>query len=234
MGDLFIGAYWGPRQESVGQCADRLMVCFELLRDCDEVLSRWFEKGKSPREALGQPVDLLSHEKTLQLLESGRRKRELDRTTIEDLGYRVSLWNGQASTKSANVSICCGIHAENPHLLNSVVFDLPEDLTGLPDRDQCMKILRIFVDTWEPDWAGVISRASRNARPCNPALPFVDWMFYINRVGFDRGKLPAAATAFEIERKGTVVVVQDRPINPASQIDLANVNAVARMFGFND
>lgn len=231
MNDLYIGAYWGPRQESVGQCADRLMACLERLRGCDEVFSQWFEKGKSRRNALSLPCDLQSQEKTMQLLDSGRSKRDFDRTTIEDLGFRVSLWNGQASTRSASISISCGIYNENPHLHNSVVITLPEDLGGLSDKDRCVKVLKVVADTWEPNWAGVISETSREARHHKPGTPFVDWMFYINRIGIDRAKLPAAATACEIDGKGTVVIVQDSPIDPASQSDLANANAVGSMFG---
>ena len=231
MSDLYIGAYWGPRQESVGQCADRLMACLERLRDCDEFFSQWFEKGKSRRDALALPFDLRSKEKTLQLLESGRSKRDVDRTTIEDLGFRIDLWNGKASTRAAAISVRCGLYAENPHLRNSVVIDLPEDLGGLADKDHCAQVLKCVAETWEPDWAGVISRTSRNARSFNPALPFVDWMFYINRLGIDRAKLPDSATAFEVDGKGTLVIVQDRPIDPVNRADLSNANAVAGLFG---
>lgn len=226
MSDLYIGAYWGPRQESVGQCADRLMACLDRLRDCDEVFSQWFEKGKSRRDALALPIDLRSQEKTLQLLESGRSKRDLDRTTIDDLGFRVNLWNGQASTQSATISISCGIYAENPHLRNSVVLDLPEDLGGLADKDHCVQVLKCVAETWEPDWAGVISRTSRNARSFNPALPFVDWMVYVNQIGIVPAGLPARATKMELTGKGTVVIVQDHPIDPSNPADLSNVNAV--------
>jgi hypothetical protein len=231
MNDLYIGAYWGPRQESVGQCADRLIACLERLRDCDEVFSQWFEKGRSRKDALKKLMDFHTKANLFRILEAGRTRRDLDRAVIDDLGFHVGLWNGGAETRSASISISCGIYAENPHLRNSVVITLPEDLGGLSDKDRCVKVLKVVADTWEPDWAGVISETSRNARSFSPALPFVDWMFYINRIGIDRAKLPTAATACEVEGKGTVVIVQDRPIDPASQPDLANAKAVGTMFG---
>jgi hypothetical protein len=227
MSDLYIGAYWGPRQESVGQCSERLIACLERLRDCDEVFSQWFEKGKSQRGALALPFDSRSQEKTLQLLESGRSKRDVDRSTIEDLGFRVSLWNGQASTRSAMISIICGIYTANPHLRNSVVLDLPEDLGGFADKVHCVQVLKCIAQTWEPDWAGVISRKSRNSRSFNPELPFVDWMVYVNQIGIVPVGLPATATKMELAGKGTVVIVQDHPIDPSNPDDLSNVSAVS-------
>ena len=80
--NLYIGAYWGSRQESVGQCADRLMACLLGLRDCDEVFANWFEKGKSRKTVFALTFDYLAKEKRLQLLLSGRNKRDLDRTIM--------------------------------------------------------------------------------------------------------------------------------------------------------
>jgi hypothetical protein len=231
MNDLYLGAYWGPRQESIGQCADRLAAFLEGLCDCDDAFAQWYEKGKSRKSALRKPFNFRANKNVLNILESGRHCRDLDRSVMDDLGFHVGLWNGGTETHSVSISISCGLYCPNPHLRNSVVITLPEDLGGLADKDRCVRVLKIVADTWEPDWAGVISKASRNARAFNPAMPFVDWMFYINRIGIDRAKLPTAATASEIEGKGTVVIVQDRPIDPANEGDLANANAVATMFG---
>jgi hypothetical protein len=231
MSDFYLGAYWGPRQESIGQCADRLQACLERLRDCDEVFSQWYEKGKSRKDALKKPMDFQAKASLVRILDAGRHRRDLDRSVMDDLGFHVGLWNGGSDSRSASISVSCGSYCDNPNLRNAVVINLPEDFGGLADKDRCVQVLKCVAETWEPDWAGVISETSRNARPFNPAMPFVDWIFYINRIGIDRAKLPAAATACEVEGKGTVVIVQDRPIDPASQPDLANANAVGTMFG---
>jgi hypothetical protein len=227
MSDLYIGAYWGPRQESVAQCAERLMACLERLHDCDEVFSQWFEKGKSRKDALSKPFEFRAEDNVLRLLEASRHRHELDRSVMDDLGFMVGLWNGGSDVRSTSLSVTCGSYIENLNLRNSVVLDLPEELGGLADKDHCVQVLKCVAETWEPDWAGVISRTSRNARSFNPAVPFVDWMVYINQIGIFPAGLPATATKLELTGKGTVVIVQDHPIDPYKPADLSNVNAVS-------
>lgn len=234
MNELYLGAYWGPRQESIDECANRLMACLERLHECNDAFANWFEKGKSRKSALHNPLDFQSREKVLSILAAGRHRRNLDRSVIDDLGFHIGLWNGYSDFRSVAISVSCGLYCESPHLRNSVVLDLPEELGSVSGKDQCIKILNVVADTWEPDWAGVISETSRNVRQINPELPFVDWMFYINRIGIDHTKLPATATAREIEGKGTVIIVQDRPIDPACQHDLANANAIEMMLSITD
>lgn len=233
MSDLYIGAYWGPRRESDVQCAHRMTTCLQRLRNCDEVFSQWFQKATSRSNALTLPIDIGPQDAALSLFKSGRNRRDNDQTPIEDLGFRVSLWNGHKSTRSSAMSVACGIYADNQHLRNSVVLDLPDELANASGKDRCLAILTAVVDAWEPDWAGVISRTSRNSRSPNPASPFVDWMVYINRPGINYSSLPSAATTSNIGGRRVVVVVQDRPINPASQADVENADAVATLLGVN-
>ena len=87
-----------------------------------------------------------------------------------------------------------------------------------------------MADTWDPDWAGVISRKSRDARTLKPALFFVDWMFYINRIGIDLSKLPLGAKASKL-KEGTLIIVQERPIDPSSHHELANLQAIEKLLG---
>jgi hypothetical protein len=52
-------------------------------------------------------------------------------------------------------------------------------------------------------------------------------MVYINQIGIFPAGLPATATKLELTGKGTVVIVQDHPIDPYKPADLSNVNAVS-------
>ena len=166
----------------------------------------------------------------LQRLDNGRHKRDLDRSVTDELGFQIGLWNGRTSKFSASISISCGICTEHPYLINSVVLDLPEKLSGLSDKDLCENVLKVMADTWDPDWAGVISRKSRDARTLKPALFFVDWMFYINRIGIDLSKLPLGAKASKL-KEGTLIIVQERPIDPSSHHELANLQAIEKLLG---
>jgi hypothetical protein len=226
-GDMYVGAYWGPRKENSDQCADRLMACLNALCECDEGFTHWFERGKSRKDALSKAFDFRAKDNILRLLESGYHRHNPNRSDMDDLGFTFGLWNGDSDIRSASISVTCGSYVENPHLRNSVVIDFPKNLGNLADKDRCVQMLKSVVETWEPDWAGVISRFSRNTRPSNPELPFVDWMIYVNRIGIGPFMLPATATKMEVAGKGTIVIVQNHPIDPSNPADLLNVKAVS-------
>lgn len=223
--DLYIGAYWGPRRESMEKCADRLLCCLRGISHCNDVFKRWFEKGRSRKSALKKEVDLESREQILRLLQSGRHRRDLDKSIIDDLGFHVEIWNGAEEKKAVPFSAICGSYNINPNLSNAVVLDLPEDFGEVAEKECCTELLAVVARAWEPEWAGVISRASRDSRPFDS--PFVDWMVYVNHRDVDQSKLPSTAYVHVIDRLGTIVVVQDRPIDPANPIDLSNVKKVS-------
>jgi len=223
MSDLYIGAYWGPRQESADQCAERLKASFSELAATSDVFASWYEKGRSRRDALKHPVQ---PDDLLTLVESGCSKRDSDKSVIEDLGFRVGVWNGESEERSASLSVRCGAHSQNPNLGNSVVLSLPEVLGDLAEKERALKALMAVVRAWEPDWAGIISHESADARPFTPGSPFVDWMIYLNLSDIDSSRLPSSASVVSVNGKGTIVITQDAPVDPSNQSHVQNVQAV--------
>jgi hypothetical protein len=229
--DVYVGAYWGPRQESIDGCADRLGRFFQDIARCDSVFKHWYDQGRSRKDALKRPIDVHSRDVVFQLLEKGRHRRALDRSLVEDMGFMIGLWNGQPDEKSLSLNVSCGMFADSSNLSNAVVLDLPEDLEKLADTNRLATLLEIMARVWDPEWAGVISRASREARGWKGGSPFVDWMLYLNRTGMDQTKLPPGASAKVIDNRGTILVVQEQPIDSSNPKDMANVNAVAAIAG---
>jgi hypothetical protein len=227
MSDLYVGSYWAARKEDLQQSADRLLACLVGLKERNPAFAQWYEKGTSRMDSLKRPVDLRNNERLSQILEAGRHRRDADGSSISELGFHCGLWNGGSGTMSASISVTCGSHSANPNLRNAVVITLPTLSSGLSCAQCYLDVLKTVAEAWEPEWGGVISESSRNARCSDPAAPFVDWMLYINRIDIDHANLPATAKAVNVAGKGTVIIVQERPIDPNQQLDLANVDKVA-------
>ncbi len=224
MNDAFyLGAYWGPRQESAEQCAERLAKFLKELATASDVFASWYEQGKSRRDALTRPVQT---DALLTLVKSGRSRRDSDKSIIEDLGFTFGIWNGASEERSVALGISCGLYWQNPNLGNSVVVNFPEALGDLAEKERALKALMAVVRAWEPDWAGIISHASADARPFTPGLPFVDWMIYLNRSDIDRTQLPSSASVVNVDGLGTIIVTQDIPVDANDQSHVQNVRAV--------
>lgn len=227
--DLYIGAYWGQRKQSADECAERLIACLKGLEATSSAFESWFRRGKSKQAALQQPVDPSDYSGIVGLLESGRNKRDTDRSVIEDLGFSVGLWNGTDGDRSASMSVACGVYSPNPHLRNSVVLDFPKQLDELGSRESALNALIAVVEAWKPDWAGIISRASRTARPFSPGSPFVDWMFYRSGLTLAESELPPSASAIRVSNLGSIVVTQNDPVDATNETHVQNVHAIETM-----
>ena len=205
-----LGAYWSPRQQSVDDCAERLSTFVRDLCDCDPALATWFEKGRSRQQALQTMLDAGDREVAQRLLERGRHRRDTDGGVIEELGFRVGLWNGGRSGKEASLSVGCGLFVRLPkdNLRNSVVLTLPPDLDALSRAETMTRIVAAAARAWEPDWAGVMSRHAMNERSFDARTPFVDWIVYVPR---EIAAPESPSSVVPVPGLGSIVVVQPTP-----------------------
>jgi hypothetical protein len=226
MSDFFVGAYWLSRKESIEQCADRLRKFFVALTASDPVLATWLEKGRSRKQALEKTADIREQSYLLGLLDRGRNRRDVGGTVIEELGFRVGLWNGGNGEKAAGLSITCGLYWTSPNpnasLSNCVTLDLPEDLGELKQAERMCGVLAAVAQAWEPDWAGVMSREAMNARAFDAKIPFVDWMVYVPR-RIDGVLSPSSVVEFE---SGSLIVVQPDPPAVNNRADQENIRRI--------
>ena len=177
---LYAGAYWGPRRETLDACAERADAFMEGLRSLDPALATWYKLGRSRRDALRHQV-LIEHDVLRKLLESGRNRRDFDRTVIEELGYSMFLWNGQEP--SIGLHIGCGV--SSPYVTNVVVIDLPrsdEDLGKLASAETARNLMRLLVQCWDPEWSTLSSHDWREEQEVQAGEAVLGWMTYIRWV----------------------------------------------------
>ena len=207
-----VGAYWPSRKETLDHCAARLQQFFVELEASDPAFLNWYERGRSRKDAVEKRVNATDIQYLRGLLDRGRNRRDVDHAIMEELGFRIGVWNGARDLKEAGINIACGLHWEDKQkrttLYNSIVVDLPKELGDLKLYENIIKLVRAMVRVWEPSWAGVMSKNAMVERDFDPARPFVDWIVYVNK----RINLPTTLChAVEYIDQGTIIVVHPTP-----------------------
>src|SRR5215510_1722995 len=100
--NLTLAAYWGPRRETIDRCAARASDFFQGIKTLDVDFEKWFHRGENRREALARPAEV-DYESMRRVLSHGRHKRHDDGSGIDDLGYRLGLWNGKPGAESSAI-----------------------------------------------------------------------------------------------------------------------------------
>ncbi|QRK09221.1 immunity 52 family protein [Archangium violaceum] len=198
----YAGAYWRLRKESPEECGRRAEAFFQALAPVDSSFSRWFKLGRSRREASKHRID------TDQVTLEKMFRRGKDRV-FEDLGFRISGWNGESNDDDACAfHITCGGYADE--VGNACLLNLPN--TG-PNAERVLTapvligMLRAMAVAWEPDEAVAMSHKHRDliAEPHPDAL--VGWVTYLSRRRGTVPPLPAPVHVERVEDKGTLLVL---------------------------
>jgi hypothetical protein len=223
MSKLKLGAFWKPRRESIEQCADRLQAFMAELVQCDEVFASWYQLGRSRKDALRRKIDVHDRRTLLTLLNKGRNRRDYGGEVIEDLGFRVGLWNGGPEERMVGLSIGCGLYSKVFGLgANSVVLGFPEELGALADASKTSRVLAITARCWEPDWAGVFSVKAMQTSDWS-GEPVVGWMIYLPR---KIERVPTPSTVAQLDKGGSLIIVQPDPPSLDNPEDLERIRRV--------
>ena len=221
----FMGAYWEARQESIDQCADRLLRFFSELTTFDPAVATWYEQARSRKQALARQVAFGNRDYLLDLLNRGRHRRDSDKSVMEDLGFTISFWNGGNKGEEGTMNIHCGSYCEE--VGNSVVLNLPDELGDLRRPERMAAVLASVVKAWKPDSGGVMSDAAMKAKDYKVTVPFVDWMFYAsNKLAPNIPPLPQPGRVQIVDGFGSIIVVQDEPPDHANPEHLRNIERV--------
>lgn len=206
----YIGAYWGPRRETIEECTRRAAEFFHNLADCDESLTRWYRGGDSREDALTRPFQA-SPTHLRHLLLEGRSRTDFGREVMDDLGFALALWSGGADGESVNLNIRCGSYAVRPGI-NSVVIDLPYEgstAARLLNPRTARTILENTAHVWQPDWAVLGSNAYDDLVPrAKGKGPRMGWMIYLSRERGDVPPLPGFDLT-EVDDHGTLIITTD-------------------------
>lgn len=221
----YIGAYWGDRRETAFECGERLSRCLLGLGAVDPLLAAWFLKG-SRRSTATVPI-ALGADDLARLFDRGRNRRDSDGEVIEELGFRVGLWNNRRP--ALGLSAHCGSYANQSGLLNSFVLSVPAPDSGaevLYQVDPASAIFEIIVESWEPHWATWSTHEWREAQSPARREPVIGWKTYLANWGIESlsfgvgkpladGVLIESASQFS-EVDGSFVVSARRKLNHMS------------------
>lgn len=242
-----VGVYWGPRAESLDECAYRVARLVTALAALDPVLSGWRDGGRSKRDALAQPLVTNKHTDLVQRLLAGRNRRPDNNEVIEPYGYAAHWWNGGSDDNRPPAKLSIRIAGTSAIGLNNVTLELPhqESAPYLYRAETAHRILQALLDIFDPDW-GVWTNSNLRNKQKEPDRPTKDGRGYMlgklighpagwanflsdsDSVKFDMALLPAGAT---VERlgTGTLVLLGHDPANPP----LRDVLQVRRAMGYD-
>ena len=146
MRGTFVGVYWSVRADEISHCTTKAMEHFRLLADTDEGLKRWFHLGRRKPKASDE-VDVTSAEAVGRLWRVNRR--DSDRSVITELGWTLSLWNGEINGLSAGASLHCG--STFKRVSNSAYLDISGESIRSIDDDTAIELLKELVELWDAD-----------------------------------------------------------------------------------
>jgi len=219
---FYLGAYWGPRIESLDECADRLTEYLARLGRLHGAYANWFKRGRSMAEASRNRVSI-DRETIIHTLELGATRSQFTGEIVEDLGYRVGLWNNNDSVP-VGFSALCGSNPRTVNFKNCVVLNLPEPEssgTALYSPDLVQSVFRATVECWDPEWATFSSSSMRSRQEQGPTRPVVGWMTYLSGKGVESSSKQQSVECTSFF-KGRIVTAGEDPLQ-MSEVQLAEV-----------
>ena len=170
MKKIAIGVYWGPRRESVLECANRLGQHFEALRQLSEALSLWYRQASRKQKAM-ESLEVFKPEALVKLLERGVNRRDDNHQPIAELGFRVSLWNGDRGGWSAATQVGCGMYSPVKGLSNVALLSVDFSTESSLKPEEMLLLLRRMIEIWDPDTGKVF----RNVEIAEKGDDGLDW-----------------------------------------------------------
>jgi hypothetical protein len=204
----YASAYWGARKESPEECGRRAEAMFNTLSTVAPDFSHWLKQGRSRREALLHPIET----DRASLAKMFRRGKD---RVFEELGYRISGWNGADDYEAISFLLRAGTYSEE-RIVNACVFELPT--VGPDDKDgpNARRVLtatvlsglvRAMAAAWEPEWAIAASNKYEDLLPKPLTTRRLGWVtYYSDQVG-RVPPLPAPVRMERVEDKGTLLVL---------------------------
>lgn len=203
--DIYL--YWGPRPEPVDACAERYARWLQDLGSIEPIFEKWFQLGRSRREALKKPV-IATTEHLEQLL--------ADSPSFPDMsaGWDETFWApGTVKWEDAQVAVYCG--DDSPHGLNTAHLDLPgagPAAERIASRDVMLRLFQCSVRAWEPHDGLVRSFQYWKTLPERaPDVLWGGWMVYFSREAGRVPPLPVPAEIVPVDDLGTIIIFTPEP-----------------------
>ncbi len=180
---MFIGAYWGPRQESLESCVCRLHMAFQTLAAMSPDLARWHLKAKSRAAALRHTVDVGDVQQLRDMLLRGQRRDDVGHALMISLGFSFGLWNGMTDLHEAAVNGTIGLHSRTTaqSLGNCFLVTLPSTFQQSADAAAAGKGLYSLAVALGAEWAGIMPRRATAEASFDARVPQVHWITFVGR-----------------------------------------------------
>ncbi|MET0402308.1 MAG: Imm52 family immunity protein [Cystobacter sp.] len=201
----FVGAYWGPRQETARACAERAAHFLRLLAECDPSFTQWYRGGrKAPPGMPGHPIQNVEALERLML--AGRSRGDSSHAVLEEHGFLTGVFN--ARKEYTGLSFHCGVHYPEGH--NYCLLELP---ASGPVRERLLitavleRILTGMVTAWEPDYAVVTSDGMMDLVKKQAGETRVGWLTYVSRRLGMVPPLPAPVRIEPVDNQGWLLTL---------------------------
>ncbi|HEX5748994.1 MAG TPA: Imm52 family immunity protein [Archangium sp.] len=214
--DYYVGAYWGPRQETALECARRAELFFHMLARCDPAFAQWYRAGRgSPRELPGWPVRPEMKELETLLLK-GRLRTDVGREVMEDMGFRQMAWN--AKKEAIMLRFICGKYSPWGGPNSCVLSPLGKSAVWerLVRSPVPAEVLTSVATAWDPDYAMASSSQMVDLIEKRKGEVRVGWLTYLSR---RLGHLPPLPAPVRIEPVGTLgwlLVLSPEPMSASN------------------
>jgi hypothetical protein len=201
-GKYYVRVTWGPREESLGQCADRVQQCVNGLSPYHDVFAHWIAKSRP------LPIDRNA------ILERFQEEESREGFSAR-LGYSLRLWNGRNRDSSIAIQAHCSSY--DPAFVNHSSLTLPgkgEVAARLIRCDILTQLLTVLVRAWEPDF-GEVMRAEffheqmKRQVTTRPDVPLVGWMTYLSNARGGLPTLPSDHEVVQLEGLGSIVLTTE-------------------------
>ncbi|MFD2584360.1 Imm52 family immunity protein [Pedobacter vanadiisoli] len=148
---FYLGAYWGSRHQDLETVVQLTIKTLIGLQSIDEQFSNLYELGRSRKQALTSKINLNTVE-IEQLYKKRLKKTDIDEQGKNRIGYRLSLWTGQADDESIGLSFVAGASSMitgNLCLINfPYKFEIKDRLLKF---EKIKSIVDLLIDNWQPD-----------------------------------------------------------------------------------
>ncbi|WP_421977668.1 Imm52 family immunity protein [Roseivirga seohaensis] len=142
-----VSAIWMSDQKTtISECSKKVLSFLELLKQHNpDLFGRWYEKGRSKKDALKKEVKLD------EMYFYGNLSKNWDKK-FDDLGARISYWNGhEDESESASIGFTIGAYGIKSFNKNSCVVSLPKGSDFYRSKENQDALISLFDNYWSPN-----------------------------------------------------------------------------------
>jgi len=190
-GSFCIDFRWGDRKEPSTACAGRANAFLQDLEPISKAFTGFVAVADQDRRESFQKLDTNS---LRLLLEKGVKRRDLDRSVIEDLGFSTSLVNQDISIAiRLHCGVFCGVV---PNTCTVEILKLTNETRCVLSASVLSQFFQAAVRAWEPERGLLTSMKLWEAVPQSKKVPNFGWLTYLST----KYSIPhAVRTQFEVK-----------------------------------